>query len=355
MVPVVPELPVRQEIEDGEGIVEPGRAVEAEAVVVVLHPPQQLVARHTRLPRRGVKPIEEVFLELRLRVPHDVAEGFAHRDVLKVVHGGEDARLGELGDPGQHHETEVLVAPLQHRVEAAERAPHRLRRLEVPDLVQDRLVVLVDQHHDRTASLEKPLDRPLEGPAGFVGVAAVQRYPLPAAPFGKLRHKVPLEAGDVPHVHRAHVQPQHGAGALCLLPHPFLGGQPLEQLRAAAEHRVERREGQRLAEPAGAGQEDPRGARNELHQPLRLVHVEVSQIPQHFKALYSYGQRLKFFAHAPSPRFCRVSRDLWPYSSRAGEGARARKKREKRRLREFCPARHREGGPPPSYPIPENP
>ena len=202
------------------------------------------------------------------------------------------------GDPHYHQETNILVVALQDRVESAERTAHGLRRLQIANFVQDRLVVLVDQHDDRPTLVVKPGDHPLEGAPRLVGIASGQRYPVPVAPVGKLRHEVLLEARDVPHVHRAHVEPQHGCGALGLLRHPPLGGQALEQLDLPPEHRIERRERQRLAEPPRAGQEVTVRV-YKFHQPRRLVHIKMPPLPQHLEALDAYGQGLEFFAHYP--------------------------------------------------------
>ena len=85
-------------------------AVEAKTVVVVLHALQQPFSRHVHLFGGGADPAGKVGLELLLSVARDVAEGFAHGDVPQVVHGGEDAGFRELGDAGQHHETEVTIS-----------------------------------------------------------------------------------------------------------------------------------------------------------------------------------------------------------------------------------------------------
>ena len=205
------------------------------------------------------------------------------------------------GDPHYHQETNILVVALQDRVESAERTAHGLRRLQIANFVQDRLVVLVDQHDDRPTLVVKPGDHPLEGAPRLVGIASGQRYPVPAAPVGKLRHEVLLEACDVPHIHRAHVEPQHGRWALGLLRHPPLGGQALEQLDLPPEHRIERRERQRLAEPPRAGQEVPSSARDDFLKPMGLVNIEQPIPAQHLEALDAYGQGLKLFTHRSSP------------------------------------------------------
>ena len=167
-VPVVGEPTVREQVEDGEGVVEAGCAVEAEAVVVVLHPHQEFLAGEAHLAGCVVDPVREVPFKLLLRVTNNVAEALRHGDVHQVVHGGEDAGLCELGDAGQHDEAEVLVAAFEDGVEGAEGAAHSLRRLQVADLVQDGLVVLVDQDDDRAALPVEGADKLLKLIAGLL-------------------------------------------------------------------------------------------------------------------------------------------------------------------------------------------
>ena len=88
---------------------------------------------------------------------------------------------------------------------------------------------------------------------------------------------------------------------------------PTEQLDLPPEHRVERRERQRLSEPPRAGQETTVRA-DKFHQPRRLVHIKMPPLPQHLEALDAYGQGLEFFAHYPVTSL--RSSVSGPYSSR---------------------------------------
>ena len=75
------------------------------------------------------------------------------RDVYQVVEAGKQTDLRKPAHPGQQREPDVRVAGLDGAVQAAQKVAvgaGRVRRLEC---VEDRLVVLVHQHHDPLPAL----------------------------------------------------------------------------------------------------------------------------------------------------------------------------------------------------------
>ena len=69
-----------------------------------------------------------------------------HADHFQVVDLAEDAQLGELRDARDEHETEVWVAVLQRGIERAHKLTHLCQPLFVVEHVEQRSVVLVENH-----------------------------------------------------------------------------------------------------------------------------------------------------------------------------------------------------------------
>ena len=96
----------------------------------------------------------------------DAAEGFVfgcHADIGRLVEAAEDARLGELGHPGEQHELQVGICPLEDRIESFQHRAVPVLQLVFRALdihldvhvqhIQNRLVVLVHQDHAAAAVL----------------------------------------------------------------------------------------------------------------------------------------------------------------------------------------------------------
>ena len=169
----------------------------------------------------------------------------------------------------------MLVRALQHRIQVAQPVAHCPGRLPVGDVVQDRLVVLVHQHHDPLAELRvRLLDQVgqitcqiLRRQIGWRWQAqrhAVDAQVAPDAviqPHGGLRHAVRKTDAD-------HWMPP------CPVP-ARLGRQPLEQRPLPLEQRLERVQQQALAETARAAQEVVLARLDQVDGHARLVHVVV--------------------------------------------------------------------------------
>ena len=96
-------------------------------------------------------------VEVGVGVAADARVTRVQGDVLEVVETGEETHLGELADARQESKPDVRVARLDCGIQAPQIVavgPGHLRGLE---RIQDRLVVLVDQHHYRVPGL--PLQR----------------------------------------------------------------------------------------------------------------------------------------------------------------------------------------------------
>ena len=67
-----------------------------------------------------------------------------HGYIAKIVQGGEDAQLAELGDARDEDELLVLVAHLHHLVELLHDASHLLQLAGLVKVIQQGRIVLVE-------------------------------------------------------------------------------------------------------------------------------------------------------------------------------------------------------------------
>ena len=72
---------------------------------------------------------------------------------LRLLRAGERTHLRELAHAGQEGESDVGVAVLDDRIDAAQEIAVRAGDLRQFEGVQNRLVVLVDQHRDPLSGL----------------------------------------------------------------------------------------------------------------------------------------------------------------------------------------------------------
>ena len=118
---MVVELARFEEKEDVERVVDLVRA----APVVAVVPAADLVPVEA-LEFRG-----EDRVQIRVRVAANVRELRLQRDVDQVVQAREQAR--QLAHPRQENEAELLIAVLDHRVEAAQEVPVGARQFPVAE------------------------------------------------------------------------------------------------------------------------------------------------------------------------------------------------------------------------------
>ena len=133
---MVPELPRVEQQQDVERIVDlPGTA----PVVAVVPVPHLVPVEAFQLGR-------EDRVEVVVRITADGSVALVEGDVPQVVQSGEQPGLREPAHPGQEAEPDVLVAVLDHSVEAPQKLPVCARHIRFRKRIEDRLVVLVDKH-----------------------------------------------------------------------------------------------------------------------------------------------------------------------------------------------------------------
>ena len=143
------------------------------------------------------------------------------------------------------------IAVLDDRIEAAEEVSVGARHVRLVQCIEDRVVVLVHQHHH---SLSGPAVQRREqrgeasGSRGVFGGHA--RFDLGG---GQLFHAARLQKTRLPEIPRAEAEPQHGVadGPVAVA----VDVQPLEQRVVALEQLLQRVQKQTLAEPPRARQE----------------------------------------------------------------------------------------------------
>ena len=222
-------------------------------------------------------------LQFSMRIAEERRGHGVHGQVVEIVEVGEDGDLRELGNARDEREAQPPLLGLHDGVERLERIAERghVRARQVPE---ERLVVFVDQE-DRPA-VGRPRGEIVDQEAEAGGrVRTAQRdAQTPGLRFQhdvqrspEIRHRLGLAA--------AHVETEDGPG-----PRPIPLGldlQPAEQVAPALEEALERGDGERLAKPARARDEELRAARtvHQRKQPPRLVDVDVAVLPQTFKGI----------------------------------------------------------------------
>ena len=136
--PVGPELTPVEEQQDVERVVD-GLGARPAVAVVPVPDPVPVQAGQLRCEDR---------VQIRLGIAADGGVPRVQGDVLEIVESGEQADLGELADAGQQREPDMCVARLDGPVQATQKVTVRAGDLAHLQRVEDRLVVLVHQHHD---------------------------------------------------------------------------------------------------------------------------------------------------------------------------------------------------------------
>ena len=163
----------------------------------------------------------------------------------------------------------MRVAVLDDPVEAPEEVPVGAGRLGEVQCIENRLVVLVHQHHDAVARV------PVQGPqqiAESLGRRIVPGLHARLALDGvELRHDVRVQPARFPKLAAAEAQAQHG---MTRRPVPgVVDGQPLEQRPVALERLLHRVQEQALTKAPGARQEVVLALVDQPRDVRRLVDV----------------------------------------------------------------------------------
>ena len=227
----------------------------------------------------------------------DAAEGFVfgcHADIGRLVEAAEDAHLRELGHPGEQHELQIGIRPLEDGVETLQ---HRavpvlqtvFRALNISldvhvQHIQYRLVVLVHQDHATAAVLLVRLRQ-------HVGEAVADGCPVRVLSINSLpiRHiavQLRLQISRFEEVGGVEVDMEHGVFEPVFL--QSLYRQPLEKLLPTLEVILQRGDQQALAETARTAQDIDLPHGDQLVYQISLVHIDITVFPNLLKGLYPY-------------------------------------------------------------------
>ena len=222
----------------------------------------------------------------------------------QVVQAGEEPRLREPAHPGQKAEPDVLVAVLDHPVQAAQEVPVRPRNLRVRKRVQDRLVVFVHKHDNRQpGALAQPFDQ-LPEPQRRAGPHRLQ--------LGASFHRGQLQFHVLPHTVRMAVFPGSKTEPRHRMPDspvPFaVDGKPPEQVPVALEEFLQRVDQKALPEAPRARQEVMGALLHKTQHVRRLVDVIAVPCPDVPQRLDADGQRAPFHPGKVGPRALGVKR-----------------------------------------------
>ena len=259
-------------------------------------------------------------VQVFFRVPADGGIARVEGDVGEVVEAGEQADLGELAHPGDEGEADVGFAVLEDGVEAAQEVAVGAGRPRLFEGVENRLVVLVDQHRD---GLSGPLVQGFQQEGEPLGARPVFRCQVrPAFDAVQLRHEARLDLARLLEVAAAEAQ-AHDRMADRPVP-PGVDGQPLEKGFVPLEQLLAGVEEQALAEAPRPRQEVMLAPLREPLQVGGLVDVVPVLLPDRAEGLDADRQ---LACGAPS-RF-----GHWLIVSKSGPGTSQRRATSRARAR----------------------
>ena len=171
--------------------------------------------------------------------------------------------------PVRNCELHVGVARLDHPVQPAQVVAVGARHLRGVQHIQDRLVVLVDQHHDGLPDL--PAQRPDQMTEPDRCGVVPGHNPRLLCQVGQLRHDILVKPPRFPIVPTAELELHHGMALRPVV--AVVDVQPLEQRLVALEELLQRVQEQTLAEPPRARQEVVLALVDQPFEVGGLVHV----------------------------------------------------------------------------------
>ena len=274
--PVAAELARVEQQQDVERVVHRLRAPPAVAVVPVPDP----------VPVQPRKLRGEDRVEVRLGVAADGRVAWVEGDVGEVVEAGEHAHLRELADSREKGETDVRVTGLDGRIQPPQVVAVGAGDVGRVEGVQNRLVVLVDQHHHAPAG---PCVQRAEQIAEPFGRRVVlHRDPGVLSRGGQLRHRAGAHVPRLAEVSAAEVEPHDG---MAQRPVPaVVDVQSREQRLVALEQLLQGVQQQALAEAPRARQEPVLALVQQAGDEAGLVDVVAVLLAQLAEGLQADGE-----------------------------------------------------------------
>ena len=279
--PVGPKLAFLKQQQHIEGVVDRCHVLPAPAVAVV-----PVADRLTIQPRQLCR---EHRLEIGIGIAAKGGVGSIQGDVVEIVQPREEAHLAELGNAGEQHEGQVRVGILEHAIEVLQPLAQLVGALGLQQVVEDRLVILVDQHHDAFAMSGVGVANQRRKLPGNVGLA-IQRYPQALTLPEQLITDANIQRLAVLQHAIAKAQPDHRMAAL---PLPLVVDiKPMEKRLAPLEEAGQGIQQQALAEAPRAREKVITAL---LYQPMQqgcLVDVIAPFLAKFLEGLDTDGQFL---------------------------------------------------------------
>ena len=231
---------------------------------------------------------------------HDTADrliGRTHTDILRLVETTEHTHLRKLRHTREQHEAQVLVSSLEGGVETLENITIEVLDPQVVAIairrpivrvehIQQRLVILVDEHHTLLAStLMNKSQQP--GKTLPHAETIVTRHSVQPLPVLNTHIQFVLQRAALGEVAAIEVNMKNRILFPLLL--QILDGQTSKQLPLPTEIILQRRDEQALAKPTRTAQKVNLTLRHHLVQQGRLVHIDKTAVNNTLKILYADG------------------------------------------------------------------
>ena len=249
-------------------------------------PPVTVVPLANLLPVQTRQLRPEYRVKVRVRVPAYRRVLRPHRQVGQIVQPRKQTHLRELAHPGEKTEPHVRVTVLDDRVQPPQILPVRPRDLRILQRIQNRLVVLVNQHYHllSRALVQQRQQVAKAGGRGVVAHLDIRRARKPV----ELRHRLAVKMARLGEVPAAEAQPHH---RVTHRPVPVpVQRQPLEQCLLPLERRPQRVEEQTLPEPPRTREKVVRALLDQAPDERRLVNVVAPVLANPAKGLNANGQ-----------------------------------------------------------------
>ena len=267
------------------------------AVIMPLQQLAHLLGAHPHLVRHSIHLVMKRPLQFRLRDTADRLIGRTHTDILWLVETAEHTHLRKLRHAREQHEAQVLVSSLEGRVETLESITIEFLNPQVVAIairrpivrvehIQQRFVILIDEHHTLLASTLMNKS-PQPGKTLPHAEAIVTRHSVLPLPVLNTHIQFVLQRAALGEVAAIEVDMKNRILLPLLL--QVLDGQTSKQLPLPTEIILQRRDEQALAKPTRTAQKVNLTLRHHLVQQGRLVHIDKTAVNNTLKILYADG------------------------------------------------------------------
>jgi len=227
-------------------------------------------------------------LQIPLGVAAEGGEALIEGDILQLVDAGEEAHLAELGNPGHEDEVNRAILPLHHRVEILQPLAHLGGLLWMLDVVEDRFIILINQHHHPLAIAGLGLTNQILQTTGEIG-SRLARDPQALLIMPQQGLDAESELLTALHHPAGEVEQNHRIGDR---PIPLrVERKATKQLFVTLKQLFEGIDQQAFAEAAGTGEEPAALPLGQAVDLLALIHIEVAALNNRGQVTNPYRQR----------------------------------------------------------------